>query len=103
MSLLLYLAHCGSEWDISLAATRHELSEQDMVAFRIEGYPSDAPMLNNTNENQISSTQIINREVGLATCWRFCTSMGGSLMMFEGQAVVFDVCIPAESPADNGR
>lgn len=102
----MYVSRCGTEWEISFSAIRKVISEQAMSVFRIEGhttedYPTVDVTVKDTNFHQVSSTEIINREVGLATCWRFCTSMGGTMRMDEGQGVVFEVYIPVQTPSDN--
>ncbi len=100
LSLLLYLSRQGTEWQISLCAIRRVISEQAMLVFRIEGYPADVDFLKDDKKQQVASTEIVNRNVSLATCWRFCAAMGASLMMFEGQAISFEVHVPAQIPSN---
>jgi signal transduction histidine kinase len=97
LSLLLYLSRQGVEWQISLSASRQVVSEQAMLVFYIEGYGSEVTLTQIEEKNQVTSIEMINRDIGLATCWRFCTSMGASLTMFTGQSIAFDLHIPSQT------
>ena len=94
LSLLMYLSRLGEDWQISLSVDRQEIVEQSMVVFQIHGYPADSADKVGVNTKQVSSTEMINRDVALATCWRFCTSIGASLEMTDGLSTAFILQIP---------
>jgi hypothetical protein len=96
LSLLLYLSRQGEEGHISMSVNRRVNKGQALLVFRIEGCAADTTKLTDQNEKHITITEMINRDVGLATCWRFCSSIGARLSMFEGQLTAFELLIPTQ-------
>lgn len=96
LSLLLYLSRQGKEWQLSLSADRRIINDKTVVAFRIDGGAADTAIRSDINVKLVSSTEMLNLDVNLATCWRFCTSIGASLEMFEGQFTAFQIQIPVQ-------
>jgi signal transduction histidine kinase len=100
LTLLLYLIHKESERNISLIAKRQVNDNQAIIRFSIESHPVEEPNPNDSDVIQVTSTDMINRDIGLATAWRFCTSIGAQLTMFEGQIITFDLRIPVHSTSN---
>lgn len=95
LCLLLYLSHQGTLWQISLRAIRRVISEQTMLVFHIDGQAEDTILSSDEEIAHTASIDFINRDVGLAICWRFCTDIGASIVMSEGRVVSFELQIPA--------
>jgi signal transduction histidine kinase len=102
LSLLLYLSRQDEDWHLFMSVSRQVISDRDMLVFKIEGFQPGTVAISAANRKQVSSTEMLNRDVSLATCWRFCTSIGAPLFMFEDPGILFDLQIPAlQIPDDN--
>jgi signal transduction histidine kinase len=96
LNLLLYLIHRESGRIISLTAKRQVNGDQAVVLFSLVSRPADATIPYSMDIIQVTNTDMINRDIGLATAWRFCASISATIMMFEGQVTTFELQVPAQ-------
>lgn len=99
LSILLFLTRQGTGKIISLLVEGCSVGEKDMVVFQLKLQQQEMVLFQQADMNQVSNTDMINRDVGLATCWRFCTSIGATLSMYEGESLAFALHIPSNASA----
>jgi signal transduction histidine kinase len=102
LSLLFFLIRQIEAGQISLTVERKKIEDRFLVECYIQSNALDRQNVVTGKVVQVSSTEMINRDIGLATCWRFCTSIGASLVMYEGKGTTFKLQIPLKTiPNEN--
>ncbi|MDF1515476.1 MAG: histidine kinase dimerization/phospho-acceptor domain-containing protein [Anaerolineae bacterium] len=99
-TLLMYLLHHSSHEVVALLANRRLESNQVYLVFHLTDNRDKINHIDHNGEVQIPSTELINRDIGLATAWRFCADMEGRLIMLEGTGITFEVMLPVKNNSD---
>lgn len=98
LSLLTFVARLGEHNTIGLNVSRERGEDQDWLVFEVHqklpGPGIDESVVPGTGSPDNGS--LLNKDLGLLSCWRFCQEMGGRLEIAAGDQVLARAYLPAK-------